>query len=430
MYIQRDTYLEQLKNSRFNGQIKVITGIRRCGKSFLLFRIYHDHLREEGIKEENIIKIVLDDDAYTQLCDPNELSKYIRSRVTDKNQKYFVFIDEVQYAISKEETRSTDTPIRLYSVLNGLIHLGNVDVYVTGSNSKFLSKDVMTEFRGRGDVIHIYPLSFKEYYDYVGGEKAEAYEQYAMFGGLPFVLTKNTDEKKAHYLSNLFSEVYFKDIVERYRVDLDHILAQLTDTLCSSIGSLTNANKLSKTLASVGGRKVSSETIAAYIGHLSDSFLFREAKRFDVKGKRYFQYPYKYYCADIGLRNARLNFRQQEESHIMENIIFNELVSRNYCVDVGVVELTETAEDGKRHQKHYEIDFVVNKGSMKYYIQSALNMDTETKSKQELRSLLGVNDAFKKIVITKTHAKPWTDETGILHIGLYQFLLDKDVIMS
>jgi len=430
MYIQRDTYLEQLKNSRFNGQIKVITGIRRCGKSFLLFRIYHDHLREEGVKEENIIKIVLDDDAYTQLCDPYELSKYIRSRVTDKDQKFYVFIDEVQYAISKEETRNPDTPIRLYSVLNGLIHLGNVDVYVTGSNSKFLSKDVMTEFRGRGDVIHIYPLSFKEYYDYVGGEKAEAYEQYAMFGGLPFVLTKNTDEKKAHYLSNLFSEVYFRDIVERYRVDLDSILAQLTDTLCSSIGSLTNANKLSKTLASVGGRKVSSETIAAYIGYLSDSFLFREAKRFDVKGKRYFQYPCKYYCADIGLRNARLNFRQQEESHIMENIIFNELVSRNYSVDVGVVELTETAEDGKRHQKHYEIDFVVNKGSTKYYIQSALIMDTETKTKQELRSLLGVNDSFRKIVITKTHAKPWTDETGILHIGLYQFLLDKDVFMS
>jgi predicted AAA+ superfamily ATPase len=430
MYIQRDTYLEQLKNSRFNGQVKVITGVRRCGKSFLLFRIYHDYLIEDGVKEENIIEIVLDDDAYAQLCDPNELSKYIRSRVTEKNQKYYVFIDEVQYAIPKEETRNSVTPIRLYSVLNGLIHLGNVDIYVTGSNSKFLSKDVMTEFRGRGDVIHIYPLSFKEYYDYVGGEKAEAYEQYAMFGGMPFVLSKNTDEKKAQYLSNLFSEVYFKDIVERYRVDLEYILAQLTDTLCSSIGSLTNANKISNTLTSVGGRKVSSETIAAYIGYLSDSFLFREAKRFDVKGKRYFQYPYKYYCADVGLRNARLNFRQQEESHIMENIIFNELVCRNYSVDVGVVELTETAKDGIRHQKQYEIDFVVNKGLTKYYIQSALIMDTETKMKQELRSLLGVNDSFKKIVITKTHAKPWTDETGILHIGLYQFLLDKDVIMS
>ncbi|PKL29341.1 MAG: ATPase [Spirochaetae bacterium HGW-Spirochaetae-2] len=430
MYIQRDTYLEQLKDSRFNGQVKVITGIRRCGKSFLLFKIFHDYLIENDVKEKNIIGIVLDDDTYAQLCDPNELSKYIRSRVTEKNTKYYVFIDEVQYAIAREEIRNPDKPIRLYSVLNGLLHLGNVDIYVTGSNSKFLSKDVMTEFRGRGDVIHVYPLSFKEYYKHVGGEKAEAYEQYAMFGGMPYVLSKNTDGKKIQYLSNLFSEVYFKDIVERYRVDLEHVLAQLTDALCSSIGSLTNANKLSNTLTSVGGRKVSSETIATYIGYLSESFLFREAKRFDVKGKRYFQYPYKYYCADIGLRNARLNFRQQEESHIMENIIFNELVSRNYNVDVGVVELTETSEDGKRHQRQCEIDFVVNKGSTKYYIQSALTMDTETKTKQELRSLLGVNDSFKKIVVTKTYAKPWTDDTGILHIGLYQFLLEEDIIMS
>ncbi|MGB4407144.1 MAG: ATP-binding protein [Sphaerochaeta sp.] len=410
--------------------MKVLTGIRRCGKSFLLFKIYHDYLLEEGVKEENIIGIVLDDDMYAELCDPNELSRYIRSRVTDKNQRYYVFLDEVQYAISREEIKDTDTPIRLYSILNGLLHLGNVDIYVTGSNSRFLSKDVMTEFRGRGDVIGVYPLSYKEYYDYVGGEKAEAYEQYAMFGGMPFVLSKNTDEKKAQYLSSLFSEVYFKDIVERYRIELEHILAQLTDALCSAIGSLTNANRISNAMTSVGGRKVSSETIAAYIGYLSDSFLFREAKRFDVKGNRYFQYPYKYYCADVGLRNARLNFRQQEESHIMENIIFNELVYRNYSVDVGVVELTETAEDGKRHQKQCEIDFVVNKGSKKYYIQSALTMDSEMKAKQELRSLLGVNDSFRKIVVTKTQAKPWTDETGILHLGLYQFLLDKDSILS
>ena len=430
MYIQRDTYLEQLKDSRFNGQVKVITGIRRCGKSFLLFKIYHDHLIEDGVKEENIIEIVLDDDTYAELCDPNKLSRYIRSRVTDKNQRYYVFLDEVQYAISREEIRDPDTPIRLYSVLNGLLLLGNVDIYVTGSNSKFLSKDVMTGFRGRGDVIHVHPLSFKEYYDYAGGEKAEAYEQYAMFGGMPYVLSKNTDEKKAQYLSSLFSEVYFKDIVERYRIDLEHILAQLTDALCSSIGSLTNANRISNTMTSVGGRKVSSETIAAYIGYLSDSFLFREVKRFDVKGKRYFQYPYKYYCADVGLRNARLNFRQQEESPIMENIIFNELISRNYSVDVGVVELTETTGDGKRHQKQCEIDFVVNKESTKYYIQSALTMDSETKTKQELRSLLGVNDSFRKIVVTKTYAKPWTDETGILHVGLYQFLLDEDIIRS
>jgi uncharacterized protein len=429
MYIQRNSYLEQLKDSRFNGQVKVITGIRRCGKSFLLFRIYYDYLIKENVAEKSIIRIALDDDTYTELCDPGKLSKYIRTRTADSNQQYYVFIDEVQYAISQDEIRNHDAPIRLYRVLNGLLKLGNVDIYVTGSNSKFLSKDVMTEFRGRGDVIHVYPLSFKEYYNYVGGEKAEAYEQYAMFGGMPYVQSKNTDENKAQYLSALFSKVYFRDIVERYRIELENVLDQLTDVLCSSIGSLTNVKKISNTLTSVRGRKVSAETIAAYIGYLSDSFLFSEAKRFDVKGKRYFQYPYKYYCTDIGLRNARLNFRQIEESRIMENIIYNELSFRNYHVDVGVVELTETEKDGKRHQKQCEIDFVVNKGSTRYYIQSALNVDTETKMKQELRSLLGVRDSFKKIVITKSFVKPWTDEMGILHVGLYQFLLDENTFM-
>jgi len=430
MNIRRDRYLEQLKDSRGNGQIKVITGIRRAGKSYLLFKIYYDYLLENGVGKDSIIQIMLDDDTFEQLRDPNKLSQYIRSHITDTKQTYYVFLDEVQYAISQEEIKNPDKPIQLYSILNGLLHLGNIDIYVTGSNSKFLSKDVMTEFRGRGDVIHVYPLSFTEYYSHVGGEKAEAFEEYARFGGMPFVLSLHSEKKKIQYLSNLFTEVYFKDIVERYRVDLEQILGQLTDTLCSSVGSLTNANKIAKTLSSVRGKQTSSETIAKYIEYLLDSFLFAEAKRFDVKGKRYFQYPNKYYCTDIGLRNTRLNFRQQEESHIMENIIYNELVLRGYRVDVGVVEFTETTENGIRRQKNCEIDFVVSSGSTKHYIQTALNIDTVEKEKQELRPLFGINDSFKKILVTKTYAKPWTDEKGILHVGLYEFLLDEKSLIS
>ncbi len=428
MFIRRDSYLEQLKGRRFNGQVKVITGIRRSGKSFLLFTIYRDFLLADGVQEEHIISAALDDSEMEELCDPEQLSTFLRSRIIDPHQRYYIFLDEVQYAISREEMKDPDRPIRLYGILNGLLRLGNVDIYVTGSNSKFLSKDVMTGFRGRGDVIHVFPLSFREFYDHVGGEKAEAYEQYAMYGGMPFVLSQLSDEEKTRYLANLFTEVYLRDIVERHKIELGHILDQLTDLLCSSIGSLTNATRISNTLASAGGRKVTPETIASYIGFLTDSFLFAESKRFDVKGRRYFQYPYKYYCSDIGLRNARLHFRQQEESHIMENIIYNELILRGYQVDVGVVEITEKDSEGIRRQKQLEIDFVANKGSTRFYIQSALSMDTEAKTRQELRSLEKINDAFRKVVITKTYAKPWTDDMGTFHIGLYQFLLEEDLL--
>ncbi len=428
MFIQRDSYITQLEESRFNGQVKVITGIRRCGKSFLLFTLYRQHLIEQGIREENIISVALDDSEYEHLCDPEALSAYVRSQLKDPSQQYYVFLDEVQYAISLKEIRNPDKPIRLYGILNGLLRLGNVDIYITGSNSKFLSKDVMTGFRGRGDVIHVYPLSFREYYDYVGGEKGEAYEQYAMYGGMPLVLSKKTDEKKAQYLSQLFTEVYFKDIVERYQMEMEYTLHQLTDALSSSIGSLTNATRIANTLVSSGGRKVSTETVAAYIGYLTDAFLFSEAKRFDVKGNHYFRFPYKYYCTDVGLRNARLNFRQQEESHIMENVIYNELLCRGFNVDVGVIEISESGEDKKRHKKQLEIDFVATKGPLRMYIQSALAMTTEEKTIQELRSLQKINDSFRKVVVTKTFAKPWTDEKGILHIGLYDFLLDPESI--
>ena len=305
------------------------------------------------------------------------------------------------------------------------MRLRNVDIYVTGSNSKMLTKDVLTAFRGRGDEVKIYPISFKEYYSFVGGDKSDAYEEYALYGGMPLVLSKNNDAEKISYLQNLFSEVYFKDITERYDIELPDVLSELTDDLCSSIGSLTNASKIANTLRAVKNIKVTSTTVSNYLNYLIESFLFSNAKRYDVKGKKYFEYPSKYYCTDIGLRNARLNFRQQEETHIMENIIYNELLCRECSVDVGVVEIVES-HDGKRTKKQCEIDFVVNRGTKKYYIQSSLNVSEPSKLETELRPLKNTKDFFKKIIISKTSMKPWTDEDGILHLGLYEFLLNEN----
>lgn len=421
--IKRDSYLNRLINKKENGLIKVITGIRRCGKSYLLFNLFYDYLIESGVKEEQIITIALDDDTNVQYRDPDELSKYVRSRIVNKDM-YYILIDEVQYAISKEELKNPDN-IRLYNVLNGLLRLRNVDIYVTGSNSKMLTKDVLTAFRGRGDEVRVYPISFKEYYAFVGGDKSDAYEEYALYGGMPLVLSKKTDAEKMSYLQGLFSEVYFKDIVERYEIELPDVLEELTDDLCSSIGSLTNASKIANTLQSVKGIKVSSTTISNYLNYLIESFLFSNAKRYDVKGKKYFEYPSKYYCTDIGLRNAQLNFRQQEETHIMENIIYNELLCRGYSVDVGVVEIVERNE-GKKTKKQCEIDFVVNVGAKKYYIQSALNVSESSKMEAELRPLKNTKDFFKKIIVSKTSMKSWTDKDGILHLGLYEFLLNEN----
>lgn len=339
-------------------------------------------------------------------------------------EKYYILIDEVQYAISNKELKNSED-VKLYNVLNGLMRLRNVDIFVTSSNSKMLAKDVLTAFRGRSDEIKVYPLSFKEYYDFIGGDKLEAYEEYSLYGGMSLVLSKKSDFEKVNYLKSLFSEVYFKDIIERYDIELPDVLSELTDDLCSSIGSLTNANKISKTLNSIKNIKISSNTIASYLEHLMECFLFNNDKRFDVKGKKYFEYPSKYYCADIGLRNARLNFRQQEETHIMENIIYNELLTRGYLVDVGVVEIVEI-KNNERVKKQCEIDFVVNKGAKKYYIQSALNVSEEEKLKTETRPLLKTNDFFKKILITKSTMKPFVDDNGILHLGNFYFLLNPD----
>lgn len=335
--------------------------------------------------------IALDDDLFVKYRDPDKLSKYIHGKIVNSDM-YYILIDEVQYAITNDELKNPEN-IKLYNVLNGLMRLRNVDIYVTGSNSKMLTKDVMTAFRGRGDEVN--------------------------------VLTKNSDAEKVNYLQVLFTEVYFKDIAERYDIELPDVLSELTDDLCSSVGSLTNANKISNTLRTVKNIKVSSTTVSNYLNYLTESFLFSNAKRYDIKGKKYFEYPSKYYCTDIGLRNARLNFRQQEETHIMENIIYNELLCREYSVDVGVVEIVET-NAGKRTKKQCEIDFVVNRGLKKYYIQSALSVSERAKLETELRPLKNTKDFFKKIIITKTSMRPWTDDDGILHLGLYEFLLNEN----
>ena len=421
--IKRDKYLQKFISRKQNGLVKIITGVKGCGKSFLLFNLFCDYLLKSGIDKEHIIAISLDDDKNIEYRDPIKLSKFIKEKIID-SKMYYVLIDEVQYAITNKELKNTDE-VMLYYMLNGLMWLNNVDVYVTTSNSKRLTKDVLTTFRGRGDEVKIYPLTFKEYYDFVGGERFSAFEDYALYGGMPVILSKNSDEEKANYLKNLFTEVYFKDILERYNIEFSDVLNKLTDDLCSSIGSLTNAYKIANTLKSLKKIKISSFTIANYLEYLSENFLFNNAKRYDIKGKKYFEYPSKYYCVDIGLRNARLNFRKLENTYIMENIIYNELLVRGFDVDTGVVEMVEVKK-GHRAKKQCEIDFVINKGSKRYYIQSVLDVSDSDKLNSKIRSLKKINDFFKKVLITKTFMKPWYDEDGILHLGLYDFLLDEN----
>ena len=424
--IERKKYLEALIRRQWNHRIKVVTGIRRCGKSTLLFELFREYLLSSGVSENNIISLALDDDLNEKYRDPHCLSAYVRELASDPAQKYYVLIDEIQFAISKEELRQKDQPVRLYSVLNGFLRLKNIDVYVTGSNSKMLSKDISTEFRGRGDEVKVYPLSFREFYEACGQDKMDAYNEYSMYGGMPYLFTLDRDEDKYQYLSNLFEEIYFKDIEERYSIALPGVLRELTSDLCSSIGSLTNANKISRTLQSVKHMKVDSETISLYLNYLTESFLFSEAVRYDIKGKKYFDYPSKYYCTDIGLRNVRLGLRQQEETHIMENLIYNELIVRGCHVDVGVIPIVEKNQEGKREQKNCEIDFIAASGSKRYYIQSALNMDDPQKEKTEIRPLSAVKDSFKKIIVSKSYGKSWTDEAGILRINIIDFLLDEN----
>ena len=395
-----------------NGSIKVITGIRRAGKSVLLFNLFNDYLIEKGVEECYILKYKLDNIKSRPLRDPEKLYDDIISRMADSGY-YYLFLDEIQFVEDFSE------------LMNSLSQVPNLDVYVTGSNSKFLSIDILTEFRGRGDEVRVYPLSFKEFYSARGGDKYEAWDEYHIYGGMPALSERKTVEEKTNYLKNLLDKVYLSDIVERNRVQYGDELNAIVDFLCSSIGSLTNPKKISDTLRSVKGKSLSSFTAKNYLDYLCDAFLFDYAKRYDVKGKKYFDTPLKYYIADIGLRNARLNFRQTEENHIMENVIYNELKIRGFSVDVGVVETREIT-NGKRQAKQLEIDFIANKGNKRYYIQSAYEMPTSEKIEQERKSLIKVNDFFKKIIIVKDNISPQIDEYGITTIGLLNFLLDEN----
>ena len=424
--IQRNLYLQRLIDRMHNGSIKVITGVRRCGKSVLLFDLFCNYLLESGVDEAHIIKFAFDSEEDLEKIgedliklaenrrkvDPHKFSAYIKSKITDGGQ-YYLLLDEVQQLGSFE------------AVLNGYLYKKNLDVYVTGSNSRFLSTDILTEFRGRGDEVRVYPLSFGEFYSARGGDKFEAWDEYHIYGGMPALFERRTEEQKGEYLKSLMAKVYLSDIVERNNVQYPEEMESIVDFLCSAIGSLTNPKKISDTLKSMKGRSISDVTAKAYLNYLCEAFLFESAKRYDVKGKRYFDTPLKFYMADVGLRNARLNFRQIEENHIMENVIFNELKVRGYAVDVGVIDVRDPV-DGKYKLKHLEIDFIASKGARKYYIQSAYEMPTEEKLRREKRSLIKVGDSFKKIVIVKENIRPQLDEHGIVTMGLINFLLDQN----
>lgn len=424
MHIVRQKYLDDLQIRKGNGLIKVITGIRRCGKSYLLFNLFYNYLKETGVSEDCILKIALDDDLNERLRDPAELSSYIRTAVKDTSKTYYILLDEVQFGITEEEYLNPQQPVKIFSVLNGLLRLPNVDIYVTGSNSRFLSKDVLTEFRGRGDEIHVLPFTFKEFMQGYDGDIYHGWADYIVYGGLPLILTMKTDEQKANYLINLFTETYIKDIIDKNHIVKTQELDDLINILASSTGSLTNPNKIKQTFESVSHSKLSLNTVLNYFDYLKDSFILSEVNRYDVKGRKYIGSPNKYYFEDIGLRNARLNFRQIEQTHLMENIIYNELRYRGFNVDVGVVEKRIIDSEGKSRRNHYEIDFVATKGSRKYYIQSAFEMNSAEKETQEKFSLRNTDDSFKKIVIVKDIIKPQHDEDGITTIGLFDFLDD------
>ncbi len=429
MEIKRDSYLQQLIDYQWDGQVKVITGIRRCGKSYLLKNLYKNYLQGNGVAEEQIIVLELDQTRDIRYRNPLELVAFVRQQVAGGNKPYYLFVDEIQMSDQVPNPyNSQGRKITFYDALNDLKSLPNLDVYVTGSNSKMLSSDILTEFRGRSDEIRMHPLSFSEFYQTVGGDKNEAFDEYAFYGGMPLILSRPTDAAKMQYLKSLFSEVYIKDIIERKGIECVGAMEKVIDLLCSSVGSLTNPNKIADTLRSKQQEKVAGNTIRVYLDHLQDAFLFSESKRYDVRGKAYFDTPNKYYCEDIGLRNARIGFRQQEMTHIMENIIYNELVIRQFSVDVGVVYGRGVSKNGSSVRVPREIDFVATSGSKKFYIQSAYAMPDEEKAQTELRPFFLTNDAFPKIVIRKDIGKRWYDDQGVLHVNLIDFLLDQSAI--
>lgn len=413
MNIARDKYLKDLIDRMNNGMIKVVTGIRRSGKSYLLFKLFYEFLLSQGALESHIIKIELDQRKNRIYRDPDVILDHIETLIEDDKQ-YYILLDEVQMLDDFEE------------VLNSLLHISNVDIYVTGSNSKFLSKDVITQFRGRGDEIHVFPLTFKEFMQVYDGDMYRGFADYIVYGGLPLISTMKTEVQKVNYLTNLFNETYLKDIIERHRIEKTQELEDLINVLASAVGSLTNPPKIQATFKSSIGSAISINTIRQYIEYLEDAFIISKAQRYNVKGRKYIGTPLKYYFEDVGLRNARLGFRQVEETHLMENIIYNELRYRGYSVDVGVVEKRETNEDGKQIRKTLEIDFIANLGSQRYYIQSAFSMPTPEKQVQEKASLLNIGDSFKKIIIVKDIVNVTRDENGIVTMNIYDFLLNED----
>ena len=415
--IPRDNYLQKLIDRMNNGMIKVVTGIRRCGKSYLLFDIFYNYLVQNGVDKEHIISLQLDDRMNIRYRNPDFLCEYVHSKIVDE-KNYFILLDEVQYVNEFED------------VLNSFLHIKNADVYVTGSNAKSLSSDIITEFRGRGDQIYLTPLSFKEFFDYTKLDFDEAWNEYSMYGGMPYLLMCKTDQQKIQYLDSLFKETYIKDIVNRNAIRNTDVLEDVLNIVASSVGSLTNPNKLSNSFKTLKNINVAPNTIKEYLDYCIDSFLIQKAYRYDVKGKKYIDTPLKYYFTDIGLRNIRLGFRQQEETHIMENIIYNELITRGYQVDVGVVEISEKNENNNFVRKQLEVDFVCNLGYERIYIQSALNIDDIVKKEQEEKSLIKIYDNFRKIIVVKENIRKWKDENGILIIGLKEFLTCPESIYS
>ena len=427
--LQRKQYLEKLIEKKDNGRVKVITGLRRCGKSVLLFDLYRNYLLDHGVEQSQIIALALDVLANSRYRNPIELDAFIRERIADNGKRYYVFIDEIQNVSEIQNPYVDDlgAKIGFIDVILGFMQMSNVDVYVTGSNSKMLSSDVLTQFRDRGDEIRVYPLSFAEFYEAYDGDKREAWQDYYTYGGMPYVLQLDTHEKKSSYLRDLLTRTYVKDVLERHDIRNESgKLETLLDVLASGVGSLTSPSRLSNTFDTEWKTKISPDTIDLYIGYFVDAFLINKSSRYDVKGRRYLQSPSKYYYCDLGLRNARLNFRQLEENHLMENALYNDLVRRGYDVDVGIIEKNGKNREGKSYRQNLEIDFVVNRGSRRHYIQCALGIDDPTKRNQELESLRRIPDSFGKYVVVKGYMKPWTDDFGIRYVGIEQFLLDDD----
>lgn len=433
MEIKRDRYLKQFISFMWDGQVKVITGIRRCGKSYLLSTLFRKYLSEQGVDNDHILFFELDLTKDIKYRNPLVLAEYVRSIAENKQEQFYLFVDEIQMSDEVPNPYNNDgRKITFYDALNDLRSLSNLDIYVTGSNSRMLSSDILTEFRGRSDEIRVHPLSFAEYYSAVGGDKYDAFDDYSFYGGMPLIISRPDDTAKMKYLQSLFSEVYLKDIVERKKIKREDILGSILNLLCSSVGSLTNPTNVTNTINSKqklsGENSVSQNTVKSYMGYLDDAFLFSECKRWDVKGKSYFDYPNKYYCEDIGLRNARIGFRQQEMTHIMENIIYNELVSRGFSVDVGVVYGNGKDSKGRTVSVAREIDFVVNSGGKRTYIQSAYALPDEEKAETENKPFHLTGDSFPKIIVRHDIRKRWYDDNGILNIGVIDFLLDDSII--